>query len=85
MSDPLRDAAARRRSKKRESIRETHTPLVLWVKSECRTQEVRNYLLQELERSPGVSVAQKNVPYKYATSGVYREEKADGNVAEEDE
>jgi len=85
MSDPLKDAAAQKRSKKRESIRETHTPLVLWIKSECSTQEVRDYLFWELDRFPGVSVARQNVPYKYATSGVFREEKADGNVPVDNE
>ena len=79
MSDPFRDAAARKRSDKREKIRQEYTPIVLWVKTPGRTQDVINYTEKTLKELPAVTVATKNTPYKYAKDGVLREENADGN------
>jgi hypothetical protein len=79
MSDPLKDYTARKRQQEKESVRKSHTPIVLWVESDIRSQQVINYLHEELEALPGIEVATNNAPYKYAASGVLREEEADGN------
>ena len=78
MSDPLKDHMARQRSNSREYVREQYTPIVLWIDSTSSTQEVINYLHDEVEKLPGVHVARQNAPYRYATDGVLREEEANG-------
>lgn len=80
MSDPLRDAAAKKRAEKRETIREEYTPIVTWVKvpEGKRVQDVRKWMEEEADSLPYTSVATRSPPYRYATDGVLRPEDVDG-------
>lgn len=81
MSDPFRDHMANKRSEKREKIREEYTPLVIWVKAPegKRAKDIYSWITEKINSMPFVTAATSNVPYKYATDGAIREEKADGN------
>lgn len=81
MADPFREHAADKKAKRREKIRDTHTPIVLWVKppdgegaGDVR-KKLKEYVNEDL---PYVTAATYPEPYGYAESGVLREEDADG-------
>lgn len=80
MSDPFRDAAAKKRSRRKEKVRETHTPIVLWVKTpeDKDAREIRKWLHEQVNSLPYVRANSKDAPYPYATDGCLREEDADG-------
>lgn len=79
MSDPFRDAAARKRASNRDRIRHEYTPIVLWVKAPGgeRVHEARKWAQEKLDQCPYTHVATSHEPYWFATDGTNRIEDAE--------
>jgi hypothetical protein len=72
MSDPFRDAAARKRSDDRQKTIQKYTPVVLWVKVPDgeRIHNARDAIQERAVEMPYVNVKTKNEPFWFATDGV---------------